>query len=57
MKLLHILKTRPDDTTKTLMNIISEENDTSVFNLYEEDADYENLVDVIFEHDRVISWW
>ncbi len=57
MKLLHILKTTPDDMTKTLMDIISEKNDTSVFNLYREDADYENLVDMIFEHDRVISWW
>ncbi len=56
MKLLHILKTEPDATTKTLMDILSEERETTVFELYKE-PDYEKLLNLIFEHDRTITWW
>ena len=57
MKLLHILKSEPDDNIKTLMKILSEGNETSEFPQYDEQADYEKLIDAIFEHDKVISWW
>ena len=57
MKLLHILKSEPDDNTKTLMAMLSQGNDISEFWLYEEMADYEKLIDAIFENDKVISWW
>ena len=57
MKLLHILKSDPDDNTKTLIDILSEGNEATVFPLYEEQADYEKLIDTIFENDKVISWW
>lgn len=57
MKLLHILKSKPADNTKTLMDILSEGNEISEFPLYDEQADYEKLIDAIFEHDKVISWW
>ena len=57
MKLLHIFKTEPDDITNTLKGILSLEKETTDFPLYEGDVDYERLVDLIFEHDEVISWW
>ncbi len=59
MRLLHILKSEPDEDTRTLMGILSEGEgeETNILCLYEEDADYERLIDMIFEHDRVISWW
>lgn len=57
MKLLHVLKSQPDDNARTLMAILSEGNETSQFPLYEEDADYGRLIDVIFENEKVISWW
>ena len=57
MKLLHILRSEPAENTKTLMDILSEGNDVSVFPLYEEEADYEKLIDAVFENDKVISWW
>ena len=57
MKLLHILKSEPDDTTNTLKKILSQGKETTDFPLYEGDADYERLIDLIFEHDEVISWW
>ncbi|MBW1784383.1 MAG: hypothetical protein JRL30_27040 [Deltaproteobacteria bacterium] len=57
MKLLHILKSEPDDNTKALMAILSEGNETSQFPLYEANTDYEKLIDAIFANDKVISWW
>ena len=59
MKILHILKTEPDNNTKTLMVSLGESQgkETSVFTLYDEQTDYEELIDLIFEHDKIISWW
>ena len=57
MKLLHILKSEPADYTKTLMAILSEENESSEFHLYDDQVDYDRLIDAIFAHDKVISWW
>ena len=59
MKILHILKTEPDSNTKILMASSGESQgkETSVFALYAEQADYEELINLIFEHDKIISWW
>ena len=57
MKTLHILKTEPDNNTNTFLDIISEGEEATLFRLFEEEADYEKLIDLIFEHDKVISWW
>ena len=59
MKILHILKTEPDNNTKTIMASLGESQgkEASVFALYDEQADYEELIDLIFEHDKTISWW
>ena len=57
MKTLHISKTEPDNNTKVLMDSISQGEETTVFKLYDEDTDYENLIDLIFEYDKTVSWW
>ena len=57
MKLLHILKSDPDENTRAFIEILSEGEGATEFSLYEEAADYEKLVDMMFEHDRVITWW
>ena len=57
MKLLHILKSDPDENKKTFIKILSEGQEAVEFGLYEDAADYDKLIDMIFEHDRVISWW
>ena len=59
MKTLYILKTEPDDKTKALVPSIAgpREGDDTFFSLYEEPADYEKLLDLIFEHEKVISLW
>jgi len=58
MKTLYIVKTEPDDYTERLMSmLLGSGREATVFNLYAESADYEKLLDLIFEHDEVISWW
>jgi hypothetical protein len=57
MKLLHILKSAPDERTRTLMDIISQGEETTEVSLYDETTDYSRLVDLIFEHEKVITWW
>ena len=57
MKSLHILKSEPDQNTNLLMDILSGDGESETFSLYEADPDYEKLVDLIFEYDRVVTWW
>ena len=58
-KMLHILNSEPDETQRTLMNTISLGFQTLEFPLYEEnsEADYDELIDLIFEYEQVITWW
>ncbi len=57
MKLLHVLKSEPDEVTKTLMKASSEGNNVKQFELFAKDVDYDKLVELIFENDKVICWW
>jgi hypothetical protein len=57
VKILHLIKSRPDDITNKLVELISQGEEAAVFRLYEQGADYGALLDLVFSHDRVISWW
>ncbi len=57
MKLLYILKSAPDEHTRTLMDILSQGEETTEIRLYDDDGDYGRLVDLIFENDKIITWW
>ena len=57
MKILYILRTRPDVTVAKFMQTITNGDKYQVTKLYEEKIDWPKLVDDIFDHDKVISWW
>ncbi len=57
MKILHIFKTEPNDEVKKLVEIMSEGEEAKTFELYKENVNYEELIDLMFECDKVISWW
>ena len=57
MTTLHVFKSEPDETTNTLVDIVSKTDDKKVFMLYKEEADYEKLIDQIFECDKIVCWW
>jgi hypothetical protein len=57
MKILHLFKKEPNDEVKKLMEIMSEGEETKQFDLYKGDVNYDQLIDLIFEHDKVVTWW
>ena len=57
MKILYILRTRPDETVEKFMQTITNGDQSQVRKLYEDKIDWSKLVDDIFDHDKVISWW
>jgi len=57
MKILYILRTRPDVTVEKFMQTITNGDQSQVRKLYEDKVDWSKLVDDIFDHDKVISWW
>ncbi len=57
MKILHVLKSAPDEATKGLMKPCSEGNEAQEFALYKGEVDYDELVRLVFENEKVICWW
>jgi Mg/Co/Ni transporter MgtE len=56
MKVLEILRSEPSERVKEIIEVHKKEADVEIFELYK-NKDYAQLVDKIFEADKVISWW
>lgn len=56
MKQLQIVKTPPNPTTQALMESLAQGKEVTRFNLYE-NRDYAQLVELVFAHEDIISWW
>lgn len=57
MKVLHVLKSEPDDTVKKLLDPWLEGNEVQQFEIYQGNVDYDRLIELVFENDKVICWW
>ena len=59
MKILHILRTRPDETVEKLIKTSTNGDRSKAAGLYDykDEMDWLALVDDIFSHDKVITWW
>jgi uncharacterized membrane protein YvbJ len=57
MKILYILRSQPDVTVEKFMQTVTNGDQADVAALYQANMDWPKLVDDIFEHDKVISWW
>ena len=57
MKHLHIYRSKPTKEILETVKCLSEGNEISTFSLYEGEVDYSKLVEAIFSHDKVVSWW
>lgn len=57
MKILHIFKKEPNEEVKKLVKIVSEGEESKTFDLYKDGVNYEELIDLLFECDKAISWW
>jgi hypothetical protein len=57
MKLLHIFRSKPTEEVLNLVKTLSEGEEANTVSLYEGEINYAKLVEDIFSHDKVISWW
>ncbi len=57
VKILHILKSEPDDTVAEMTAAMNVDDTVSVIMLYDETVDWDALVEKVFENDKVICWW
>ncbi|HTG02025.1 MAG TPA: hypothetical protein VK654_15700 [Nitrospirota bacterium] len=56
MKILHILKTAPDATTKKIIEVHTLGNQVTTVELYRGGVSYDKLVADVFSHDKVFCW-
>ncbi len=62
MKLLYLYRFEPTEGTgtegtKKLSEMMAKGNEVTEVKLYEGEPDYDKLVEMIWEADKVISWW
>ena len=57
MKILHVYRSEPSETTKKLVEIVSEGNETDSFDLSADSPDYDALVGKVIAADKTITWW
>lgn len=57
MKILHILRSKPDKNCKQLIEKMSNHEESEEFHLFNDEIDYDLLLRKIFDFDKVISWW
>ena len=57
MKILHILRSKPDDMVRLLIKEISAGENSREVPLYTGAVNYDEIIKEIFQSDRIISWW
>ena len=57
MKVLHIFRSEPDETVRKIVKSTTNGDQSEVTKLYQDNIDWFRLVDDIFSHEKVISWW
>ena len=57
MKILHILRSEPDEMTRNLIQQSFKDAQNTEVLLFKENVNYEELVTDIFSCNKVISWW
>ncbi len=56
MKILHILTNSQSKISKEIIDVQSKDNEIKVIELSKKEISYEDIIDEIFSHDKVISW-
>lgn len=56
MKILYLLKSTPDRSTRRIIEVQSAGSEVTTVDLTAGPVDYDRLVADIFSHDRVICW-
>ncbi len=57
MKILQVYRSEPNDDVKTLVEILNRDREADEFKLYEDNPDYDVLLEKIFAADKTVCWW
>ena len=57
MKILCLFRSKMDETTTVLSKAWEQDHEVTDFSLADRKIDYERLVDMIFQNDRIITWF
>jgi cobalamin biosynthesis protein CobT len=57
MKVLHVFKSVPDETINKLKSAFAQRDEVQEFDMYKGDVDYDELIELVFDNDKVICWW
>ena len=57
MKILHVLRTEPDETVKDIVAATTNGDQSQTAELFSDNIDWSRLVDDIFSYDKVVCWW
>ena len=57
MKVLHVFKSVPDETVNTLKSGFAQRDEVQEFDMHKGDVDYDKLIEMVFDNDKVICWW
>ena len=57
MKILCVFRSPVDETTRTLSQAWEQEHEVTDFVLTDKDVDYDRLVDLCFQNDRIVTWF
>jgi hypothetical protein len=57
MKILHLLRSEPNEIVRNFIRETSKNAESLEFPLYQGEIDYDQLLKEIFGSDKVISWW
>ena len=57
MKILHIIRSEPDDFVRSLVQDSFAGHEVEQVRLDQADVDYDALVQSVFESERVLCWW
>ncbi|MHB8843578.1 MAG: hypothetical protein ACYC7L_02425 [Nitrospirota bacterium] len=56
MKILHIMKRPPDESTRKIIEVQGIGNEMTIIDLTGGGVDYRKLVADVFSHDKVFCW-
>lgn len=57
MKVLHIFKSRPDGMVSDIVKQTCQQDDCGFIETFQENVDWDDVVDKLFAADKVICWW
>jgi len=56
MKVLHIYRKKPDKNVRVLAEAWNKGNEVKEIHLYEAPVDYDTLIELVFDSDKVLNW-